>query len=45
MLLIVILVVLVVLLFGGGFAAPDARNVLWIIAVILLIWLLVSALR
>lgn len=43
--LLIILIVLVLLLFGGGFAAPDARNVLWIIAVILLIWLLVSALR
>lgn len=42
--LLIIVIVLILLLFGGGFGYPDGRNILWILAVILLIYLVVSRL-
>lgn len=41
---LIVLIVLALLLFGGGFhpAGADSRNILWIIAALILIYLLFS---
>lgn len=43
--LLILLIILILILFGGGFAYPDGRNILWIIAVIVLLYLLFTGIR
>jgi hypothetical protein len=40
MLLLILLIVLILALGGGGFALPNARNVLWVLAVVLFVLLI-----